>query len=45
MAIELFRGIPQSALWNVPNRAHGPIFGSMASTFADIALAHLAGKN
>ena len=45
MAIELFRGIPQSALWIVPNGAHGPIFDSMASTFADIALAHVAGKN
>jgi pimeloyl-ACP methyl ester carboxylesterase len=45
MAIELFRGIPQSALRIVPNGAHGPIFGSMASTFSDIALAHLAGKN
>jgi pimeloyl-ACP methyl ester carboxylesterase len=45
MAIELFRGIPQSALWIVPNGGHGPIFGSMASTFVDIALAHLAGRN
>jgi hypothetical protein len=43
MAIELFRGIPQSALWIVPNGAHGPVFGSMAPTFAAAALAHLAG--
>jgi pimeloyl-ACP methyl ester carboxylesterase len=43
MAIELFRGIPQSALWIVPNGAHGPVFGSMASTFTAAALAHLAG--
>ena len=27
MAIELFRGIPQSALWILPNGAHGPVFG------------------
>ena len=43
MAIELFRGIPQSALWIVPNGAHGPVFGSMAPTFTTAALAHLAG--
>jgi pimeloyl-ACP methyl ester carboxylesterase len=43
MAIELFRGIPQSALWIVPNGAHGPVFGSMAPTFTAAALAHLAG--
>jgi pimeloyl-ACP methyl ester carboxylesterase len=43
MAIELFRGIPQSALWIVPNGAYGPVFGSMAPTFTVAALAHLAG--
>ena len=43
MAIELFRGIPQSALWIVPNGGHGPVFGSMAPTFTAAALAHLAG--
>ena len=30
LAIELFRGIPGSALWVVPNGGHGPIFGPMA---------------
>ena len=44
MAIELFRGIPQSALWIVPYGAHGPIFGTMAPPFAAIALAHLADR-
>ena len=43
MAIELFRGIPQSALWIVPNGAHGPVFGAMAPPFVATALAHLAG--
>jgi len=42
MALELFRGIPASALWVVPNGGHGPIFGEMAQAFAARALAHLA---
>ena len=44
MAIELFRGIPQSALWIVPYGTHGPIFGTMAPPFAATALAHLSGR-
>jgi pimeloyl-ACP methyl ester carboxylesterase len=43
MAVELFRGIPESALWIVPNGAHGPVFGSLAPAFVSAALAHLAG--
>jgi pimeloyl-ACP methyl ester carboxylesterase len=42
MAIELFRGIPQSALWIVPYGTHGPIFGTMAAPFAETALAHVS---
>jgi pimeloyl-ACP methyl ester carboxylesterase len=42
LAVELFRGIQDSALWIVPYGKHGPIFGEMASTFAAIALAHLS---
>ncbi len=45
MAFELFRGIPQAALWIVPNGGHGPIFGRMAPAFVQTALAHLASKN
>jgi pimeloyl-ACP methyl ester carboxylesterase len=41
LAIELFRGIPQSALWVVPYGGHGPIFGTLAPTFAAAAIAHL----
>jgi pimeloyl-ACP methyl ester carboxylesterase len=43
MAMELFHGIPQSALWVVPYGTHGPIFGAMAPQFAATALAHLSG--
>lgn len=42
MAIELFRGIPQSALWIMPYGGHGPIFGERAPAFAAAALAHLS---
>ena len=45
MALELFRGIPASALWVVPDGGHGPIFGAMAQPFAARALAHLASYN
>jgi pimeloyl-ACP methyl ester carboxylesterase len=43
LAIELFRSIPNAALWIVPNGGHGPIFGSAALAFRTAALAHLAG--
>jgi pimeloyl-ACP methyl ester carboxylesterase len=42
LGVELFRGIPQSALWVVPNGGHGPIFGAMAPVFASAAIAHLS---
>ena len=38
LAIELFRGIPQSSLWVVPHGGHGPIFGDLAPAFAAAAL-------
>ena len=41
LAVELFRGIPASALWIVPNSGHGPIFGDTAAQFRSQALAHL----
>ena len=44
LALELFRGIPQSALWIVPHGAHGPIFGPLSGPFAAAALAHLSGR-
>ena len=42
LAVELFRGIPRSALWVVPHGGHGPIFGEHADPFAAAALRHLA---
>ena len=33
LAVELFRGIPNAALWVVPNGGHGPIFGDQAAPF------------
>lgn len=41
LALELYRGIPRSALWVVPNAGHGPIFGELAAPFADRAMAFL----
>lgn len=38
MAMELYRAIPQSSLWVIPNGAHGPIFGDAAPQFAHTAL-------
>lgn len=42
LAVELFRGIPKSALWIVPNGGHGPIFGPFARPFREAALAYLS---
>jgi pimeloyl-ACP methyl ester carboxylesterase len=44
LAIELFRGIPRSALWIIPYGAHGPIFGTLAPAFVSNALAHLSSQ-
>ncbi len=41
LALELYRNIPQAALWVVPNGGHGPIFGTLAPAFSATALAHL----
>lgn len=42
MAVELLRGIPNAALWVVPNGGHGPIFGEQAAPFARTAAAFLS---
>jgi pimeloyl-ACP methyl ester carboxylesterase len=40
MAVEMYRAIPRSALWVVPNGGHGPIFfGEAAARFAQTAFA------
>ena len=41
LALEMYRSIPQSTLWIVPNAGHGPIFGPLAAPFVEMALAHL----
>ncbi|HKB10948.1 MAG TPA: alpha/beta hydrolase [Vicinamibacterales bacterium] len=41
LAVELYRSIPDAALWIVPRGGHGPIFGAMAPRFAETALAFL----
>jgi len=43
LAVELYRAIPRSALWMVPNAGHGPVFGPLAEPFRNAVLAHLAG--
>ena len=43
LALELYRSIPASSLWVVPNGDHGPIFGDRAAAFATTALAFLRG--
>lgn len=45
LAVELYRGIPGSALWVVPNGGHGPIFGALAEAFRTCALRHLSDAN
>jgi len=42
LALDMYRSIPSSALWVVPNGGHGPIFGGQAKRFVEAALAHLA---
>jgi len=44
LAMELYRAIPRSFLWVVPNGGHGPIFGEMAAQFVSTAMAFLAGR-
>ena len=44
LALEMYRAIPASALWVVPNGGHRPIFGAMAAPFVETALAHLKGS-
>jgi len=43
LALEMYRSIPSSALWIVPNGGHGPIFGPLAAPFVGAALAFLRG--
>jgi pimeloyl-ACP methyl ester carboxylesterase len=44
LGLEMYRAIPGSALWVVPNGGHGPIFGAMAARFVETALALVKGS-
>ena len=39
MAIEMYRAIPRSALWVIPNSGHGPVFLEAADQFVRTTLA------
>ena len=41
MGVEMYRAIPGSALWVVPNGGHGPVFLDHAAHFSKTALAFL----
>jgi pimeloyl-ACP methyl ester carboxylesterase len=43
MAVDMYRAIPGSALWVLPNRGHGPVFSQDAAQFAQAALAFFRG--
>ncbi len=43
IAVDLYRGIPGSALWVVPGEGHGPIFGAFQGDFVRTALEWLRG--
>jgi len=38
MGVEMYRGIPRSELWVVPNGNHGPVFLADAARFAETAI-------
>jgi pimeloyl-ACP methyl ester carboxylesterase len=38
MSVEMYRAIPNSALWIVPKGGHGPIFFDAAAQFAKMAM-------
>ncbi|WP_437678351.1 alpha/beta fold hydrolase [Sorangium sp. So ce131] len=44
LALEMYRAIPRSCLWIVPNGGHGPIFGDWKDHFVRAALAFLRGE-
>ena len=41
LALEMYRAIPNSYLWVVPNGGHGPIFGETAQKFVETAVSFL----
>ena len=45
LAVELYRAIPNSTLWVVPNGGHGPVFGEQAAPFVATATAFLQSRD
>jgi pimeloyl-ACP methyl ester carboxylesterase len=43
LAVELYRGIPDAALWVVPGGGHGPVFLDRREAFVGVALPFLRG--
>jgi pimeloyl-ACP methyl ester carboxylesterase len=43
MGVDMYRAIPRSVLWVVPNGSHGPVFLEAAPQFTKTALAFLRG--
>ena len=43
MAVEMYRAIPRSALWVVPNGGHGPVFFDAVRSNGAHVLSHLGG--
>ena len=43
MAVEMYRAIPNSYLWVIPNGGHGPIFGNLAQAFVQTTIPFLDG--
>jgi pimeloyl-ACP methyl ester carboxylesterase len=41
IAVGMYRAIPRSALWIIPNGGHIPILGALAPAFREEALAFL----
>jgi pimeloyl-ACP methyl ester carboxylesterase len=41
MGVEMYRAMPKSALWVIPNGGHGPVFMDAAAQFAQTALTFL----
>jgi pimeloyl-ACP methyl ester carboxylesterase len=41
IGLEMYRAIPRSQLWVIPNGGHGPVFGEMAPEFMKKAIEFL----
>jgi pimeloyl-ACP methyl ester carboxylesterase len=44
LALELYKSIPRSYLWVIPNAGHGPVFADAAAAFAATAIPFLNGS-